>query len=534
MFRRTLAVLAILTLGTAPALAKRVALVIGNGNYENAVVLPNPSNDAKAMSTKLRDLGFEVTAGYDQDYNGMRRTVAKFAKTARGADIALLFYAGHGMQVGGNNYLIPTDAKFEDETALDFETIPVDFILRQMSNDVKVQMVLLDACRDNPLARTLARRMSPSRSASVGSGLAELKIQETGGEGSVIAFATSPGDVALDGDGQNSPFTAALLRHIDTPNTPIQSVMTRVTGDVYRETDERQRPWVNASLIGEVFLNKTVETSAASTTTQVAALQSPTTAVATPAPSATTAVTTGPAANVIAWEREKALWDASAAGGTAADYEAYLASYPNGHFADIARNQIKRLGAVAALNPVATSTEQRTVTETATPAAAAVTNEMRITPGTKETERAIGWNKSARRQVQTRLTLAGFNTGRPDGAFGPKTRGAISKWQTANGILVTGFFTGPQYEVLKSQTKQEYSAYEAEQAKQRAAARQRAKTRTKTKTTTRSTTRQTNTAQRQQPQRSNTQQRQSSGISPAGAAFVGGLVGGIIGGAIGN
>ncbi|MEP5625080.1 MAG: caspase domain-containing protein, partial [Hyphomicrobiales bacterium] len=285
MFKHVIAVLAILITGTVPALAKRVALVIGNGAYEHTVPLPNPANDAEQMTSKLRGLGFEVVSGQDQNYNDMRRTVMEFARKAYGAEIAILFYAGHGMQIAGQNLLVPIDAKIEDETSLDFETISVDFILRQMSKDVKVQMVFLDACRDNPLSRTLARRMGPSRSGNVGAGLAEIKIEETGGEGSVIAFATSPGDVALDGDGSNSPFTAALIKHIDTPNASIQTVMTRVTGDVYDVTEKRQRPWVNASLIGEVFLNKQAEVP----TTEVASLgnaskttpQQPTTAAVT-------------------------------------------------------------------------------------------------------------------------------------------------------------------------------------------------------------------------------------------------------------
>ena len=138
MFKRMIAVLAILIAGTAPALAKRVALVIGNGSYEHTVQLPNPANDATLMAAKLRSLGFDVVAGQDQSYSDMRRSVMEFAKKAYGAEIALLFYAGHGMQVGGQNLLVPIDAKIEDETSLDFETISVDFIMRQMSKDVKV------------------------------------------------------------------------------------------------------------------------------------------------------------------------------------------------------------------------------------------------------------------------------------------------------------------------------------------------------------------------------------------------------------
>ena len=524
MFKRMIAVLAIVLAGTAPALAKRVALVIGNGAYEHTVALPNPANDAEQMAAKLRGLGFEVVAGQDQTYSEMRRSVMDFAKKAYGADIAILFYAGHGLQVAGQNHLVPIDATIEDETSLDFETITVDFILRQMSKDVKVQMVFLDACRDNPLARTLARRMSPSRSGSIGAGLAEIKPQETGGEGSVIAFATSPGDVALDGDGANSPFTSALIRNIDTPNASIQTVMTRVTGEVYEETEKRQRPWVNASLIGEVFLNKQ-DTPA---TTTVASLGD--TATVTPQqPVANPAVSSANTQSAIAWEREKLIWETAKSSNTVADYEAYLQAYPNGLFADFANNSIKRLktgSQVASLTPSAT-------TETAAPATstsgvvATLPDPQKAVPGTEATEAALGWNRSGRVEVQTRLNLAGHDVGRPDGAFGPKTRAGVSAWQTANGIVPTGYFTAAQYALLTTQTATQYSAYQAEvNRKQQAAAASRSTTsRSSANTQTTNNTRRTN---------NNNTNNGGGSFNPAGAAFIGGVVGGIIGGAIGR
>ncbi|MBG6155987.1 MAG: caspase family protein [Roseibium album] len=524
MFTRMIAVLAILIAGTAPALAKRVALVIGNGAYEHTIPLPNPSNDAELMAAKLRSLGFEVVAGQDQTYNDMRRSVLDFAKKAYGAEIAVLFYAGHGMQVGGQNLLIPIDAKIEDETSLDFETISVDFIMRQMSKDVKVQMVFLDACRDNPLARTLARRMGPSRSANLGSGLAEIKVEETGGEGSVIAFATSPGDVALDGDGKNSPFTSALIRHIDTPNASIQTVMTRVTGDVYDATEKRQRPWVNASLIGEVFLNKST---ASAEGTEVASLGTTTTTV--PDQAVTNAAVSAAATTSqpnLDWEREKLIWEAAKSSDTVADYESYLAAYPKGTFADFARNSIKRLsnGAqVAAVNPATTPGAAAAANPT-NGAATSLPNPQTAIPGTAETEAALGWNRTARREVQTRLNLAGHNVGRPDGAFGPKTRAGVVAWQTQNGMVPTGFFTAAQHLLLNSQTTAQYTAYIAEiKRKQQAAATSRSTTTRRANTTpqrTTNTTRRTNNG--------------GGGLNPAGAAFIGGVVGGILGGAIGR
>ncbi|POF29275.1 caspase family protein [Roseibium marinum] len=512
MFIRMIAVLAIVIAGTAPALAKRIALVIGNGAYEHTVQLPNPANDAELMATKLRGLGFDVVAGQDQTYSDMRRTVMEFAKKAYGAEIALLFYAGHGMQIGGQNLLVPIDAKIEDETSLDFETISVDFILRQMSKDVKVQMVFLDACRDNPLARTLARRMGPSRSGNVGAGLAEIKVQETGGEGSVIAFATSPGDVALDGEGANSPFTSALIRHIDTPNVSIQTVMTRVTGDVFDETEKRQRPWVNASLIGEVFLNK--QAVAAAPTTEVASLGN--TATTTPqAPAVNQAAVNTATQNTISWEREKLVWETVKDSNNVADYKSYLETYPNGTFAGFARNSIKRLESqsqVASLNPAGTAPQ------TGTGIVATLPDPQKAIPGTQATEDSLGWNRTARREVQARLNLSGHNVGNPDGAFGPKTRAGVAAWQTQNGIVPTGYFTAAQYAFLTTQTAVQYTAYAAElQRKQQAAAASRSAASTRKTSTTKSRAK-----------------NNGGSMNPAGAAFLGGVVGGIIGGAIGR
>lgn len=510
MFKHVIAVLTILLVGTAPALAKRVALVIGNGAYEHTVALPNPANDAEVMAGKLRGLGFDVVSGMDQTYGDMRRTVMEFAKKAYGADIALLFYAGHGMQIAGQNLLVPIDARIEDETSLDFETISIDFVLRQMSKDVKVQMVFLDACRDNPLARTLARRMGPSRSGNVGTGLAEINLDNTSAEGKVIAFATSPGDVALDGDGSNSPFTAALIKHIDTPNASISTIMNRVTGDVYQETEKRQRPWVNASLIGEVFLNK--QDNAAST--QVASLGAA--ATATPQPTVT-APSSAAAQSNLDWDREKLVWNTVKESNTIADYEAYLSAYPNGTFTNFARNSIKRLKSgsqVAAVNPAATGQ----VTAAATPS---LPDPQKAVPGTPQTEAALGWNRTARREVQTRLNLTQNNVGRPDGAFGPKTRAGVSAWQTQNGLIATGYFTAAQYALLTAQTATQYSAYVAEVNRKRAAA----------KTTTRTTSRRTSSNRTTTKKRNN---NSGGGMNPAGAAFLGGVVGGIIGGAIGR
>jgi uncharacterized caspase-like protein len=239
--------------GAASASPRRVALVIGNSAYQHAPTLENPVRDARAIHEKLASLGFEVVAGYDLTKAETQAAIAKFAEAARGGDIALFFYAGHGMQVGGVNYLVPVDAALKDEISLDFEAVQMDFIWRQMSRATKVRIVFLDACRDNPLARILAAGGS---AAQPGGGLAEMQIENTGAGGALIAFSTSPGHVAYDGANGHSPFTTALLAHLADPDLPLTSVMTRVTGDVLKTTSGQQRPWVNVSLTDDVMLNR--------------------------------------------------------------------------------------------------------------------------------------------------------------------------------------------------------------------------------------------------------------------------------------
>ena len=216
--------------------------------------LTNPVNDGKAISARLAEMGFEVVSGFDLTKADTQATMARFAKVVRGADLALFFYAGHGLQVSGRNYLLPVDAVLEDETSLDFEAVSLDFVLRQLSRETKVRLVFLDACRDNPAGRkgrgrrACRRRQGPRRGAVRGCG-----------DGTLVAFATSPNEVAYDGNGPNSPFASALLDHIGDENVPLTTVMTRITGDVFKATAGKQRPWVNASLIDELVLNPVTE-----------------------------------------------------------------------------------------------------------------------------------------------------------------------------------------------------------------------------------------------------------------------------------
>jgi hypothetical protein len=242
---------ALILAGTfAAQAAERVALVLGNGAYAHATQLPNPPNDAADMARALRDIGFDVVDGTDLDRRGMEERIRAFGDRLGGAKVALFFYAGHGMQVGGKNYLVPTDAKLQKPGDLAFDAIDVQVVMAQMEAQQRVNLVFLDACRDNPLARSFASTLGATRSAAVGRGLASIQSAV----GTMSAFATQPDAVARDGDGRNSPFTTALLKHIREPGVDIAVTMRRVRTDVLAATNQQQVPWDHSSLTDAVVL----------------------------------------------------------------------------------------------------------------------------------------------------------------------------------------------------------------------------------------------------------------------------------------
>lgn len=227
--------------------ASRLALVIGNGAYRNAPTLPNPPNDAGAVAKTLRDIGFQVIEGTDLDRSSMERALLEFLQRAPSAGVRLLFYAGHGIQVDGSNYLVPVDAMVKSKNAPVFELIDIDRILKGLDDPAHANIIVLDACRDNPFESWIA----PSRSTSRGSGLIAYQSVSSG---TLIAFATAPGNTAADGTGAHSPFTTALLNHIGTSGIEVNQMLTRVRVDVAAATERKQIPWVNSSLLGEVYL----------------------------------------------------------------------------------------------------------------------------------------------------------------------------------------------------------------------------------------------------------------------------------------
>jgi uncharacterized caspase-like protein len=247
---RVLVSLLMLLVAPAAYADKRVALVIGNSAYQHAPSLPNPKNDAIDLTAALHKHGFQVIEGLDLDKAMFDRKVRDFAVALKGSEVGVFFYAGHGFEVARQNYLVPIDAKAEEAEALDFEMVRLDVVHRIMERQTSTNILFLDACRDNPFARNLARALG-TRSAEVGRGLAAVES----GVGTLISFSTQPGNVALDGKGRNSPFTGALVRHISTASDDLGAILIAVRNDVMKSTQSKQVPWEHSALTGRFYFS---------------------------------------------------------------------------------------------------------------------------------------------------------------------------------------------------------------------------------------------------------------------------------------
>lgn len=235
---------------------RRVALVIGNRAYAHVKALPNPPNDARSIAKSLREIGFTVSEGIDLDRAAMQKTTRDFLREAARTQVAVVYYAGHGVQIDGRNYLVPVDVSLQVGTSMTDAMIDMDTILAGLDDQVRTNILILDACRNNPLEPQVASA-GANRAVEAGSGLAAPAALGAGATlraGTLIAFATAPGQVALDGEGANSPFSAALSRHIGTSGLEVQQMLTRVRAEVVTATKAKQVPWSNSSLLGEVYL----------------------------------------------------------------------------------------------------------------------------------------------------------------------------------------------------------------------------------------------------------------------------------------
>ena len=300
---------------SGPAFAeKRVALVLGNSAYKNVAPLTNPVNDSARIASTLKDAGFDVVdSRRDLPAAETRRALRDFADRARDADIAVVYYAGHGIEVDGANYLIPVDARLERDTDIYDEGLSLDRILIAIEPAKKLRLVILDACRDNPFSRTMKRTVA---SRAIGQGLA--KVEPTS-PNVLIAYSAKAGSTAADGDGQNSPFTSALSHHLTKPGLDVRRAFGFVRDEVLKTTGNKQEPFVYGSLGGE----------------DVPLVP------ARPAPAAAAPAT--PAVSAQAEARRD--YELALQIGNKSALNAFLAQYPDGFYASLAKLQLDKIAA---------------------------------------------------------------------------------------------------------------------------------------------------------------------------------------------
>ena len=387
-FRVLLAAVGWLLILNAPALAQqRVALVIGNARYVHAPELFNPLNDAADVGAALSRLGFAVTKLENADYATLRRSLMAFMQAASTAEVAMVFYAGHGIEVDQRNFLVPVDARLASDQDVEFETVPLALVLQSVGRASGLRMVILDACRENPFAVAIQRS---GATRSVGRGLARV---EPAGD-TLVAYAAKEGTVASDGAGRNSPYSEALLTHLEEPGLEIGLLFRKVRDTVLAATGGRQEPFVYGSLSSRgVYL-------------AAGRGSDPSEAI----PPASQRLTAEQLAS------ERVFWESVKDSANRADLQAYLDRYPEGTYEVLARNRLEVLGRFESA-PNAPASEEETA---------------------ESVETSLHLTRPEHRLIQLGLLAAGFDLGEADGMIGSRTRAALRHWQASRGERVTG------------------------------------------------------------------------------------------------
>ena len=328
---RPLGLLLAVGLALAPSAAfaaDRVALVVGNSAYAAIGALPNPGNDATDVAAALGRLGFDVTPVRDADRAGLSEALRVFTRKSAGAEVSLVFYAGHGLEMDGVNYLVPVDAQLERDTDVRFEAVELDDVLAATTG-AGLRIVILDACRNNPLARSM-QRTGASRNVSRGS-FGELNESLLGDE-TLVAYAAAAGTTAADGTGRNSPYTSALLSYLEQP-LEIGLLFREVRARVLEATEGRQRPHEYASLLGEHYLGRAPSA----------------------APAGATEMVVDGATAVVRLQQENLFWESIRESPNPADFDEYLRQFPGGLYRVLATNRLATLRSAAASDPPASS-----------------------------------------------------------------------------------------------------------------------------------------------------------------------------------
>ncbi len=369
--------------GPQSALAqKKVALLIGNSAYTSVSPLRNPGNDVALMARTLKDAGFDsVETAIDLDDRALRQALRAFEERALDADVGVVFYSGHGIEMSGQNYLIPVNAKLASDLDVEDEAIPLDRVLKAVDGVRRLKLVILDACRDNPFLTTMKRSVG---SRSIGRGLAKVEPQSTG---TLIAYAAKAGTTATDGVGNNSPFTSALAKHLTKPGLDVRWALGSVRDDVMAATGQKQEPFVYGSLGG------------ASLMLGPPAPPPPVAAAPVPAPPAAVAApTTDPCLYA------PTHWTQAEKIDRAEFYEEHLRLFPTCPFASFARLKISEKQKVALLPP---------------PSA----------PTAEPAQRTLGGTELAR-SIQLELQRVGCDPGKVDGTWSTATQSALERFNT--------------------------------------------------------------------------------------------------------
>ena len=372
----------------------RIALVVGNGSYvaENIPMLENPVNDANLMAQVLEKSGFEVRLVTDADQGTMKTAIKAFGEQLEqtgGDSVGLFYYAGHGVEVRGHNYLIPIGAEIERAVEFKTDAVPMDWVLSWMESvDNRMNLVILDSCRNNPFE---------GRYRGASQGLAQMDAPS----GSLIAYSAAPGQVALDGkEGEeNSPYTAALAQALVDPGVKVEDVFKRVRVAVETATSGQQTPWESSSLRGDFYF--------------VANVEKP----PTPKPSPSTVTTTISPELTVSQTAARA-YEAAERLHTISSYQLVVGRFPGTVYAGLAKEQIERLKAIE------------------------------TKPSPEEEEASLGLKRAEQELIQISLWALGFNSGPPDGFFGKRTRKEIRKWQASQNEPATGYLDKMSAKVL--------------------------------------------------------------------------------------
>ncbi|NVO56901.1 caspase family protein [Rhodobacteraceae bacterium B1Z28] len=410
--------------------AKRVALVIGNARYEHVSNIPNSANDANDIAAALERIGFEVTAKKNLDYREMRLTLRDFSEEMADAEMALVYFAGHGIEIDNTNYLIPTNAELRSDKDVEFEAIRLESVLNAVSTAKGLKLVIVDACRNNPFVTDMVRTTATR---SIGQGLGRIDPS-----GVLVGYSARGGTLALDGDSRNSPYAEAFLEHIEVPGLELGKMFRKVRDTVYELTDGYQEPFTYGSLPGhDIFLVP-------------AAVQTP----SAPVELRLTAPKPDPED-----EREQSAQRVLREAMGLDDEQVKLGAlqmisrlYPNTRAGQYAHGVAEAMSSTSRNAATFVTPKTKVMSPRIESDQNQYSVQQRPAPNVEE---SLNLNRTDYRSIQRGLNVLGFSAGPVDGIFGTQSRAALRNFQSKNGVVRTGYLTAESVAVLKNVAKPE-------------------------------------------------------------------------------